>query len=84
MGVRIVESMNKVSLPRYTVRVWRQEESDYEHKPGLYSDIEQVARANQWATISELAAKLAELPRVNAVEVLDWDLGGVVVYNDWP
>lgn len=84
MGVRIVESMTKVSLPKYTIRVWRQEASDYEHKPGLYSDIEQVARANEGSTPSELAAKLAELPRVNAVEVLDWDLGGVVFYNDWP
>jgi hypothetical protein len=80
----LIESMTRVSLAKYIIRVWRQEESTFEHKPGMYSDIEQVARANEDDTPTELAQKIAALPRVNAVEVLCWDRGGVVVYNDWP
>ena len=80
----LVESMTRISLPKYTIRVWRQEAEDHEHTPGLYSDIESVARANETDKPVELAKKIAALPRVNAVEVLDWDLGGCVVYSDWP
>lgn len=80
----LVESMTRISLPKYTIRVWRQEDESYQHTPGLYSDIESVARANESDSAVELAKKIVALPRVNAVEVLGWDLGGCVVYRDWP
>lgn len=80
----LIESMTRISLPRYTVRVWRQQPEDFTYSPGQFSDIESVARANEYDAPSELAKKIAALPNVNAVEVLDWDKGGVVVYNNWP
>lgn len=82
--MRVVESMTKISLPKYVVRVWRDQPQDYEHLPGLYTDLHSVAQANQDASASTLAKSLAALPHVSAVEVLDWDSGGVVVYNNWP
>lgn len=82
--MRVIESMTKISLPKYTIRVWRDQDHDYEHKPGLFTDLHSMAQANQDAPAAELAKKLAALPSVAAVEVLDWDSGGVVVYNNWP
>jgi len=82
--MRVIESMTKISLPKYTVRVWRDEGDEYEHKPGLFTDLHSMAQANQDNPPAELAKKLAGLPSVAAVEVLDWDSGGVVVYNNWP
>lgn len=82
--MRVIESMTKISLPKYTIRVWRDETEEFEPLPGLYTDLHSVAQANQDLSPSKLAKKIAELPRVAAVEVLDWDSGGVVVYNNWP
>lgn len=82
--MRVVESMTKISLPKYSVRVWRDENDSFEHLPGLYTDLHSVAQANQDSPPADLAKKIAALPRVAAVEVLDWDSGGVVVYNNWP
>lgn len=80
----LVESMSRIVLPKYLIRVWRQENEGYEHTPGLYTDLESVARANETDKPVELARKIIALPRVNAVEVLDWDLGGCVLYSEWP
>lgn len=80
----LIESMTRISLPRYTIRVWRQQPEEFQYNPGLFTDLESVARANEDDAPVELAKKIAALPNVNAVEVLDWDRGGVVVYNDWP
>lgn len=79
-----IESVTRISLPRYTVRVWKEQEDGYEHVPGMYTDIEAVARANQDDSPAELAKKIARLPMVVAVEVLDWDHGGVMFYSEWP
>lgn len=79
-----IESVHRISLTRYTVRVWREQENDYDHEPGKYTDIEAVARANEDDTPAELAKRLAALPSVVAVEVLDWDHGGVMFYSEWP
>jgi hypothetical protein len=79
-----IESVIRISLPRYTIRVWRDEPDDYIHKPGRFTDIESVARANEEDAPATLAKKIAALPDVVAVEVLDWDHGGVMFYADWP
>lgn len=79
-----IESVTKISLPRYTVRVWREQDDGYEHKPGAFTDIEAMAQMHQDATPAELAKKLSALPSVVAVEVLDWDHGGVMFYAEWP
>lgn len=81
----LVEQMIRISLPKYTVRVWRQQAEDFEHIPeGVVVDVESVAHKNQDLHPKALALSILLLPNVNAVEVLDWDKGGIVVYNDWP
>jgi hypothetical protein len=80
----LVEQMIRVSLPKYTVRVWRQQTEEYEHATQGISDVEAAAHKNQDLHPKALALSILLLPNVNAVEVLDWERGGVVVYNDWP
>lgn len=80
----LVESITRICLPKYVVRVWRQQAYNYVHVPGQLSDLEEVARSNEEEPPLELARKIGILPGVNAVEVLGWDRGGVVIYNDWP
>lgn len=80
----LVEQMIRISLPKYTVRVWRQQTEEYEHGNEGVSDVECEAHKNQDLHPKALALSILLLPNVNAVEVLDWDKGGIVVYNDWP
>jgi hypothetical protein len=80
----LVEQMIRVSLPKYTLRVWRQQTEDYDHKTQGITDVELEAHRNQELAPRALALTILALPNVNAVEVLDWDKGGIVVYNDWP
>lgn len=80
----LIEQMIRVSLPKYNIRVWRQQTEDYEHKTQGVTDVECEAHKNQDLHPKALALSLLLLPNVNAVEVLDWEKGGVVVYNDWP
>lgn len=80
----LVESIARIVLPRYVVRVWRQEEHDYEHKTQGVTDVELEAHRNQEMSAKELALSLLMMPNVNAVEVLDWENKGIVCYSDWP
>lgn len=79
-----IESVTRISLPRYTVRVWKDEDDDYEHISGRITDIERVANEHADEPAAELARKIAKLPGVVAVEVLGWDLAGVMFYSEWP
>lgn len=83
MKKEVLESMTKIALPKYTIRVWRSQKLEFEYAPGAYSDIEQMARANEDDSPTTLAKKIGALPGVEAVEVLGWDAGGVVYYPDW-
>lgn len=80
----LVEQMIRIVLPKYTIRVWRQQTEDYQHMTQGITDVEAKAHSNQDMPPKELALTLLLMPNVNAVEVLDWERGGVVVYNDWP
>lgn len=80
----LIEQMIRVSLPKYTIRVWRQQPNDYEHVTQGITDVEALAHSNQELAPRALALTILAMPNVNAVEVLDWEQGGVVVYNDWP
>jgi hypothetical protein len=80
----LIESISRIVLPKYVVRVWRQEEQDYEHKTQGVGDVELEAHRNQELPAKELALSLLTMQRVNAVEVLDWENKGVVCYSDWP
>lgn len=80
----LVEQMIRFSVPKYVIRVWRQQPEDYEHKPEGISDVELTAHSNQDLEPKALALKIIEMPNVNAVEVLNWEQVGVVIYNNWP
>lgn len=80
--VRFQESMHKVVLPNYTIRVWRTERDlNFYYKNG---DIEQTIKNNSDKTAIEIIDAVCQLPAVAAIEVLSTSDGcGVVYYNDW-
>lgn len=78
------ESIIRVSLPKYIVRVWRTEEADYEHQTQGVTDIEAAAHKAQDLGPKALGLKLMLLPRVVSVEILDWNNNGLVMYSEWP
>lgn len=80
----LLESVIRISLPKYIVRVWRQEEQDYEHMTRGVSDVELEAYRNQDMSAKALALSLLMMPNVNAVEILDWENKGLVCYSDRP
>jgi hypothetical protein len=80
----LMESMTRISLPKYTVRVWRSQDESYEHWPPGFSDIEACAHNYQDESPRSLALKILSLRNIAAVEVLDWNQNGLVAYSDWP
>jgi hypothetical protein len=80
----LLESVIRISLPKYIVRVWQQEQQDYEHTTKGIGQVELAAYRHQDLPAKELALNLLAMPNVNAVEVLDWENKGVVCYSDWP
>lgn len=81
--MRIIESMTRITLPNKTyIRVWRNEEQLLDQYNN--NDIKTVANLNVHLTITQLAEKIAAMPRVNAVEVLTGDGEGVLIYPSWP
>lgn len=80
------ESMTRIVLGNYTVRVWR-EEPDLVVEPSnedLIREAEFFYRYDVGGRRMELLKRLLEFPRVNAVEVIDLNGDGDVVYRDWP
>jgi hypothetical protein len=88
----VYESMTKLHVGRFLVRVWRAEsglKDSYEH---ANRDLYEVAKLlnNKWVENlfviqpTEVANEYLKLDRINAVEVLDADGNGMVVYPDWP
>jgi len=77
----MVQSVYRFALPRYVVKVYRNEDVDYVHKPGLYSEVERVVRQQQEATPKAIAEAALALDRVVCVEVIDWDKNGVLYFK---
>ena len=78
---RVYESMTRHYVGAYTVRVWRDEKS---LEPGNNDDIRAALDyAPLNATAPDLVALVEALPRVVAVEVLDDDGNGILLYPDW-
>lgn len=85
------ESMTKLAVGIFFIRVWRQEEPDGQIDN---SDLWRVVDDPSWRVamdancgrldIDAMAQSLIAMPRVNAVEVLDGSDSGVVYYKDWP
>lgn len=80
----LVESMHRITVPRFVIRVWKQQPPDYKHRQAGITELEVFAHRNQDMPMEDLAAGLLEQEDVNAVEVLGWDGCGVVLYRNWP
>lgn len=76
----LIESMTKIVIGEYSIRVWRAEEE----LKGFYENKDIFQAFHLGATLIESIKKISELPRVNAVEVVDGSGDGVVYYTDWP
>jgi len=78
---RQLESITKGTTERFTVRVWRTEDSlDGINNSDIQSEIK---KCHYYQTHQQVAEDLEKFPRVAAVEVLDTNGNGIVVYPDW-
>lgn len=79
-----VESMRRVNLSNgRVVRVWRDRTKDL--LAASYDDADIVATCIAQATNdTQLIAALGKLKGVNAVELVDANGNGTVVYTSWP
>lgn len=86
-----IESMTRITIipqpwQQHVVRVWRQEEewtpqTTEECQAAVIKKLGELPRdANQY----DMAIAILELDRMNAVEVLDNQGNGPVLYKNWP
>lgn len=80
----LIESMHRITIPKYVIRVWKQEAPDYKHVQSGVTELELLAHDNQDLPMHELADLLLGGEDINAVEVLGWDGCGIVLYRNWP
>ncbi len=77
------ESISKIVENGFTIRIWRQESLDQTaSRTKLVEEVKFIA--NHAATALDIAKRIAALPNVNAVEVLNCDSMGSVIYVGWP
>lgn len=72
-----VKSIFRIALPKYVVRVYRDEDANFEFSQSGFTPIELAAYKNQDLPLMELARKILEMPNVSSVEVINWDNNGV-------
>lgn len=88
-----IESMTKLMFILHpwnhlTIRCWRQEpdykneKTDAQNQSDIQSALKEIKKEE--ATKLSIANHLIKMDRMNAVEVLDQQSGGPVVYKDWP
>lgn len=76
------ESMTKLVTTGFTVRVWRQEELDGEiNNSDLWNAVDATVGVRKADAVAQI---FINLPRVNAVEVLNSLQEGVIYYKDGP
>ena len=89
----LLESMTKLFVGPYTVRVWRQETLADPPKPFDRSELLELARTVQGQVLNAktpgydqwfVAKVFIHTARVNAVEGLDSAQQGCVLYANWP
>lgn len=82
------ESMTYLTVGRFTVRVWRDEaediESDRRFSNGDLEDRALELTDDNCDNPVIIAREFCKLQRVAAVEVLDVNRNGCVVYRNWP
>lgn len=79
-----VESMTKLRIGYFDVRVWRDESNvgEYDNSDllALQKSLQHLGQPN--SKEHELAVEVSKLPRVSAVEVT-WEGDGIVLYTQW-
>lgn len=89
----LIESMTKVIFPPYTIRCWRQEDrySDAVKAKTLEEIYLALKKINGMRYkifpgdgVAFVAKELIKMDRMNAVEVIEDDGNGVVLYKNWP
>lgn len=78
----VFESMTKVTIFGWKIRVWREEPA---LKAGPDRDIEQaiIDCCIKSVSITNLLATVGDMERVSAIEVLDPADQGAIYYPDW-
>lgn len=90
MAKPLFESMTRLNVGRFVVRVWKAElHLDAAADPDRKSLFTVESDLNRWMSQKPVPPKhiveeFACLPNVTAVEVLAPDGNGIVKYNDWP
>lgn len=80
----LTESMTKLSVEHWNVRIWREETGD---DPVDHDALKKEAASLYAPTDTgvQFARKVLALDRINAVEVIHSFIGnGAVLYRDWP
>lgn len=82
-----VESMTRIKLGCYTIRVWRDRTELPVYERYDDDDLNEIVRS--FGPVidydkSILLKTLSSVPGVNAVELIDRDGNGVVIYPSWP
>lgn len=85
MKNRVYESMTRVKSQGWTVRVWRDEPNLEAAIAPDNLDIERVVKGVSYRgfSVSNLIRELEALPCIAAIEVLDADGNGTLLYPDW-
>lgn len=93
--MRVIESMTrcvwKWGFRTFVVRVWRQEETLDKHDNNdiLYLVMDRTKSLlddtdDKQPPYKQLIEDIAKLPRINAIEIVDENGNGVVLYTEWP
>jgi len=77
------ESMTRIALEHITIRIWREEPLNAQ--PDNRDIMEKIKKiVSKPYNPLVLANQIIGFDRVNAVEVLDKNFQGEVLYRDWP
>lgn len=74
-----IERILKISVPKYSIRLWFSVAANYQHVYEGISEVEVIAHQHQDLPLVEMAKLLLQYPDVVAVECLDWANNGVLI-----
>jgi hypothetical protein len=88
----VFESMCRLQIGDLRVRIWRDEPSLEAAYTAENADLHDWAQSKRVEIVLHgekphplaLFGELAKIERIAAVEIIDQDMQGTVVYNNWP
>jgi hypothetical protein len=80
----VYESMTRIRGPKWTVRVWREEPRVTLGPDPEVVQVVETAMIQYADAKSIVAVAVRLLPRLNAIEILNNEGDGGLVYPDWP